>query len=137
MKKFIFTLVVSGMFFMSLGLSNVSGDCPVDIYEPNNIPAEASLLSYSDTVASAWICPIDDYDYFKFQVTEGEYVRVFEIFPTILRPVIYILNQSQTPIFNNLYYSDMKFFAPYSGTIYIAVTKRYWNNEPFEYSFGV
>lgn len=137
MRQIIFTLVISGIIFLATGRSGVYGNCPTDPYEPNNTPPEASLLSYSDTVSNAWICPIEDYDYYKFQVTEGEYVRVFEIFPVILRPVIYILNQNQSPIFNNIYTTDLKFFAPYSGTLYISVTKRYWNNEPFEYSFGL
>lgn len=137
MRNTLFTLIITGIIYLSLGLSNVYSNCPVDPYEPNDTPADAYMLSYGDTVAGAWICPIDDYDYFKVDVTEGDYVRVFEIFPTVLRPVIYILNQNQTPIFNNLYANDMKFFAPYSGTIYIVVTKRYWHEDPFEYSFGL
>lgn len=137
MRKIIFTGLILGMTFLSFGVSKVYGDCPVDPYEPNDTPADAYMLSYGDTVAGAWICPIEDYDYYKFQIIEGEYVRVFEIFPTTLRPVIYILNQNQTPIFNNLYTNDMKFFASYTGTAYIVVTKRYWNNNPFEYSFGL
>jgi len=137
MRKLIFTIVISGMIFLMNSVPGVFANCPTDPYEPNNNPAQAFMLSYSDTVTNAWICPIEDYDYFKFQVTEGDYVRVFEIFPTVLRPTIYIFDENQIPIFNNLYINDLKFFAPYTGTVYIAVTKRYWNNEPFEYSFGL
>lgn len=89
------------------------------------------------TVQGAWICPIDDYDYFKFEMAEGDYVRVFEIAPFPLRPIIYILNQNGGVIFNNLYTTDMQYFATYTGIAYIVVTKRYWHEDPFEYSFGL
>ncbi len=141
MKSIFISLLFSSFLFAASvfpdSQSDFADSCDFDPYEPNDTPQSAYPLEYGEIVSGAFVCPIEDYDYFSFEAEEGDYVRIYEIMPVTLRPTIYILNQNLTPVFNNLYASDMQFFINNSGKHYIVVTKRYNNTEPFEYSFGL
>jgi hypothetical protein len=125
------------LILTSFNVLDFPDSCGIDPYEPNDNPESAYPLEFGDIVSGAFICPLEDYDYFTFEAEQGDYVRIYEITPVTLRPVIYILNQNLTPVFNNLYTTDMQFFISNPGKYYIVVTKRYYHTEPFEYSFGL
>ncbi len=123
--------------YSSLTAYHVSlNNCEPDPYEPNDTPQTAFPIIYGDTI-NAEICPLEDYDYFTFTAEQGEFIRVFEIQNSIPRVTIYILNQNLSPISNNLYQTDQRFFAPYSGVYYIVVTKSPVQILPGQYKIGL
>jgi hypothetical protein len=127
-------LVGQGLFIDDFTI--LSFNCDPDIYEPNNTPETAFSVSYGDALF-AGICPITDYDYFSFTAQEDDFVRVYErdvIFP---RPQIYILDSNLNTITTNFYTTDMRFFAPTTGTYYIWILQGINQTFSASYDLGI
>ncbi len=114
----------------------ISFTCDSDIYEPNDTPETAFSVTYGDTLL-AEICPITDYDYFSFTAQEDDFVRVYEREVTFPRPQIYILDSNLNTVTTNFYTSDMRFFAPSTGTYYIWVLQGINQTFSASYDLGI
>jgi hypothetical protein len=111
--------------------------CQPDQYEPNDSPDDAFALAFGDTVFNASICPDTDPDYFLFDAVENDFVRLVDLESTFPRPQIYILDNSLTPVFSNIYTNDLRFFIPETGTYFVWVLKGINQEFSSVYSFAL
>ena len=109
---------------------------PKDTYEPNNKPADATLINSGNPI-NGTISPKGDFDYFKFTASTGDRIVADIDVQSIGSPLdpymflldsdgVSILAQNDDEIYVERIDSLIVFYAPHSGTYYLKL--RAWNN---------
>jgi len=102
-----------------------------DGHEPNDTPAQATAITYGQTL-SADICPGGDYDFYTFTGTAGDKVVIdidAESIGSLLDSYIFLLEgdgagvlaESDDEILAEIHDSHLGYRLPYTGTYYIKV----------------
>ena len=102
-----------------------------DSHEPNDTPAEATVIAYGQSL-DADICPGGDYDFYTFTGTEGDKVVIdvdAKADGSLLDPYIFLLDSDGTSVLAEnddeilveIQDSHLGYQLPHDGTFYVKV----------------
>jgi hypothetical protein len=125
-----------GWYIDDLDISSTPPPSCADSHEPNDIPAQATVIAYGQTL-SADICPGGDYDFYTFTGTAGDRVVVdidAKVNGSLLDSYVFLLDSDGTrvlaehddEVLGEVQDSHLGYQLPHDGTYYIKV--RAWNH---------
>ncbi len=103
-----------------------------DPYEPNDEINSAFSISYGDSVKGASICPATDVDYFTFDATEGDFIKLVIDSPVQIGLSVFSPNSGQ--VFYNFWTNEITFFAHTTGQYVIQINAFHFNlSSPYSF----